>query len=590
MQVQTVSQRLALLRQRMALRGLDACVVVTDDFHGSEYVGDHFKTRAYLSGFTGSAGTLLVLAEEAYLWTDGRYFLQAERQLTGSGIALMRAGQPGVPTLSAFLAERLPEGGALGFDGCTVSTKLYRTLEKALAGKRVRMDGDFDPAEGVWSDRPPLSAAPVWAFESGVTRREKLALLRQDMAARDASYLLLTDLTDAAWTLELRGGDVACTPVFLGFLLLGREEAVLCAQTESFPEDIRRQLAADGVALRPYGDIYALLETLPAGTRVMADSATANSRIAECLAHTAWTDTPSPAARRKAVKAGSEQTGFRQAHLQDGAALCRFLYEMKSRPEAYTELSAAALLRRYRADQVDFLEDSFETIAAYGPHAAVVHYAPTPETDVPLKAQGLLLVDSGGHYARGTTDVTRTIALGPITDEERRRATQVLQGHIQLAMAQFPQGVMGENLDALARGPLWREGLDYDHGTGHGVGCVLSVHEAPPSFRWRIAEGLAHPALETGMVISDEPGYYAAGRFGIRHENLLLVQPAEAAGFLRFETLTLAPFDRDALDPALLTASERDWLNGYHRRVYAQIAPLVPTEVRQWLREVTAAL
>ena len=252
--------------------------------------------------------------------------------------------------------------------------------------------------------------------------------------------------------------------------------------------------------------------------------------------------------------------------------------------------TAAVLLRRYRAEQVDFLEDSFETIAAYGPHAAVVHYAPTPETDVPLKAQGLLLVDSGGHYARGTTDVTRTIALGPITDEERRRSTQVLQGHIQLAMAQFPQGVMGENLDALARGPLWREGLDYDHGTGHGVGCVLSVHEAPPSFRWRIAEGLAHPALETGMVISDEPGYYAAGRFGIRHENLLLVQPAEAAGFLRFETLTLAPFDRDALDPALLTASERDWLNGYHRRVYAQIAPLVPTEVRQWLREVTAAL
>ena len=233
--MQTVSQRLALLRQRMALRGLDACVVVTDDFHGSEYVGDHFKTRAYLSGFTGSAGTLLVLAEEAYLWTDGRYFLQAERQLTGSGIELMRAGQPGVPTLSAFLAERLPEGGALGFDGRTVSTKLYRTLEKALAGKRVRMDGGFDPAEGVWSDRPPLSAAPVWAFDSGVTRREKLALLRQDMTARDASYLLLTDLTDAAWTLELRGGDVACTPVFLGFLLLGREEAVLCAQAEELP-------------------------------------------------------------------------------------------------------------------------------------------------------------------------------------------------------------------------------------------------------------------------------------------------------------------------------------------------------------------
>lgn len=586
----TVTEKLAALRQNMEARGLEGCIVVTDDFHGSEYVGAHFKAREFLSGFTGSAGTLAVLREGAYLWTDGRYFLQAERQLEGSGIQLMRAGQPGVPTLSQFLAEQLPEGGALGFDGRTVSTRLHRTLEKALADKHIRLDGGFDPAAGVWTDRPDLSTAPVWAFDSGVTRREKLTALRQDMAAQKAEWLLLTDLTDVAWALELRGGDVACTPVFLGFLLVGMDSAALYAQAESFAPEIRAALAADSVALRPYGDIYGALRALPEDARVLADSATANSRIAECLAHTAWTDTPSPAARRKAVKAGSEQTGFRQAHLQDGAALCRFLYEMKSRPEAYTELSAAALLHRYRTEQADFLEDSFETIAAYGPHAAVVHYAPAPETDVPLKAQGLLLVDSGGHYARGTTDVTRTIALGPITDEERRRSTQVLQGHIQLAMAQFPQGVMGENLDALARGPLWREGLDYDHGTGHGVGCVLSVHEAPPSFRWRIAEGLAHPALETGMVISDEPGYYAAGRFGIRHENLLLVQPAEAAGFLRFETLTLVPFDRDALDPALLTASERDWLNGYHRRVYAQIAPLVPTEVRQWLREVTAAL
>ena len=668
----TVTEKLAALRQNMEARGLEGCIVVTDDFHGSEYVGAHFKAREFLSGFTGSAGTLTVLREGAYLWTDGRYFLQAERQLEGSGIQLMRAGQPGVPTLSQFLAEQLPESGALGFDGRTVSTRLHRTLEKALADKHIRLDGGFDPAAGVWTDgryflqaerqlegsgiqlmragqpgvptlsqflaeqlpesgalgfdgrtvstrlhrtlekaladkhirldggfdpaagvwtdRPDLSTAPVWAFDSGVTRREKLTALRQDMAAQKAEWLLLTDLTDVTWALELRGGDVACTPVFLGFLLVGTDSAALYAQAESFAPEIRAALAEDSVALRPYGDIYDALRALPEGARVLADSATANSRIAECLAHTAWTDTPSPAARRKAVKAGSEQTGFRQAHLQDGAALCRFLYEMKTRPEAYTELSAAALLRRYRAEQADFLEDSFETIAAYGPHAAVVHYAPTPETDVPLKAQGLLLVDSGGHYARGTTDVTRTIALGPITDEERRRSTQVLQGHIQLAMAQFPQGVMGENLDALARGPLWREGLDYDHGTGHGVGCVLSVHEAPPSFRWRIAEGLAHPALETGMVISDEPGYYAAGRFGIRHENLLLVQPAEAAGFLRFETLTLAPFDRDALDPALLTASERDWLNGYHRRVYAQIAQLVPTEVRQWLREVTAAL
>ena len=352
----TVTEKLAALRQNMEARGLAGCIVVTDDFHGSEYVGAHFKAREFLSGFTGSAGTLAVLREGAYLWTDGRYFLQAERQLEGSGIQLMRAGQPGVPTLSQFLAEQLPESGALGFDGRTVSTRLHRTLEKALADKHIRLDGGFDPAADVWTDRPGLSAAPVWAFDSGVTRREKLTALRQDMAAQKAEWLLLTDLTDVAWALELRGGDVACTPVFLGFLLVGTDSAALYAQAESFAPEIRAALAADSVALRPYGDIYDALRALPEGARVLADSATANSRIAECLAHTAWTDTPSPAARRKAVKAGSEQTGFRQAHLQDGAALCRFLYEMKTRPEAYTELSAAALLRRYRAEQVDFLE------------------------------------------------------------------------------------------------------------------------------------------------------------------------------------------------------------------------------------------
>lgn len=303
----TVTEKLAALRQNMEARGLEGCIVVTDDFHGSEYVGAHFKAREFLSGFTGSAGTLTVLREGAYLWTDGRYFLQAERQLEGSGIQLMRAGQPGVPTLSQFLAEQLPESGALGFDGRTVSTRLHRTLEKALADKHIRLDGGFDPAAGVWTDRPGLSTAPVWAFDSGVTRREKLTALRQDMAAQKAEWLLLTDLTDVTWALELRGGDVACTPVFLGFLLVGTDSAALYAQAESFAPEIRAALAEDSVALRPYGDIYDALRALPEGARVLADSATANSRIAECLAHTAWTDTPSPAARPQGGE-GRERT------------------------------------------------------------------------------------------------------------------------------------------------------------------------------------------------------------------------------------------------------------------------------------------
>lgn len=585
----TIQDRIALLRRCMAHRGLTACVVVTDDFHGSEYVGDHFKAREYLSGFTGSAGTLAVLPDRAALWTDGRYFLQAERQLEGSGIELMRAGQPDVPTLSAFLAQHLPEGGVLGFDGRTVSTRLYRTLEEALSAKHIRLDGAHDLAEEVWPDRPALSAQPLWPLVSDVSRREKLSLLREKMAEKNAGHLLLTDLTDIAWTLNLRGGDVACTPVFLAFLLLSEADAVLFVQAQAVSPAIADALAADGVTLRPYGDIYDRLSALPVEDCVLLDSATANSQITRALAHARTVDAPSPAAALKAVKSPGEQDGFRRAHLLDGVALTRFLYRLKTAPTGLTEVSAAALLHELRAESEEFLEDSFDTIAAYGPHGAVVHYEPTAETDVPLEARGLLLCDSGGHYRGGTTDVTRTVALGPVSDAERRMCTLVLQGHIRLAMARFPKGVTGENLDVLARMPLWQQGLDYNHGTGHGVGCVLSVHESPPSFRWRIAENTPHPALETGMVISDEPGYYEAGQYGIRHESLLLVQP-DGDDFLRFEVLTLAPFDRDALDVSLLSDEERRWLNDYHRRVREALSPHLSAEERRWLNDVTQPL
>lgn len=585
----TIQDRIALLRRCIAHRGLTACVVVTDDFHGSEYVGDHFKAREYLSGFTGSAGTLAVLPDCAALWTDGRYFLQAERQLEGSGIELMRAGQPDVPTLSAFLAQHLPEGGVLGFDGRTVSTRLYRTLEEALSAKHIRLDGAHDLAEEVWPDRPALSAQPLWPLESDVSRREKLSLLREKMAEKNAGHLLLTDLTDIAWTLNLRGGDVACTPVFLAFLLLSEADAVLFVQPQAVSPAIADALAADGVTLRPYGDIYDRLSALPAGDCVLLDSATANSQITRALAHARTVDAPSPAAALKAVKSPGEQDGFRRAHLLDGVALTRFLYRLKTAPTGLTEVSAAALLHELRAESEEFLEDSFDTIAAYGPHGAVVHYEPTAETDVPLEARGLLLCDSGGHYRGGTTDVTRTVALGPVSDAERRMCTLVLQGHIRLAMARFPKGVTGENLDVLARMPLWQQRLDYNHGTGHGVGCVLSVHESPPSFRWRIVENTPHPALETGMVISDEPGYYEAGQYGIRHESLLLVQP-DGDDFLRFEVLTLAPFDRDALDVSLLSDEERRWLNDYHRRVREALSPHLSAEERRWLNDVTQPL
>lgn len=590
-----ITERLARLRREMAQRGMDGYVVVTDDFHGSEYVGDFFKARAYLSGFTGSAGTLVVLPDRAALWTDGRYFLQAAEQLTGSTIELMRMGQPGAPAIGAFLAQHLPEGGVLGFDGRTVSSSFAGTLEKALEAKHIRFAGGEDLVDAVWPDRPALSDRPVWELTGcGLSREEKLAKLREKMAAEDAAYLLLTSLTEIAWALNLRGGDVACTPVFLSFLLIGREDAQLCIQPQAVPADIVEKLTACGVTLRPYGAIYDLLRALPAGTRVMADSATANYRIMESLSHAEVLDQPSPAVLMKACKTQEETDGFRAAHIKDGAALCRFLYWLKTRigEEPMTELSAAARLAAFRAEQLDFLDLSFDTIAGYGPHGAIVHYDPTPETDVPLHPEGLLLVDSGAHYRQGTTDVTRTIALGPVTQEEKRMFTLVLKGHLALAAARFPHGATGENLDVLARLPLWEQGLDYNHGTGHGVGFILSVHEGPQSFRWRSTDGRRIP-LEEGMVISNEPGYYEAGKFGIRHENLVLVRAGETTDYGQFmylEPLTMAPFDRDAIDVSLLTEAELAQLNGYHRLVYDTVAPLLPAEEQAWLAAATAPL
>lgn len=590
-----ITERLARLRREMAQRGMDGYVVVTDDFHGSEYVGDYFKARAYLSGFTGSAGTLVMLPDRAALWTDGRYFLQAAEQLTGSTIELMRMGQPGVPAIGAFLAQHLPEGGVLGFDGRTVSSSFAGTLEKALEAKHIRFAGGEDLVDAVWPDRPALSDRPVWELTGcGLSREEKLAKLREKMAAEDAAYLLLTSLTEIAWVLDLRGGDVACTPVFLSFLLIGREDAQLCIQPQAVPADIVEKLTACGVTLRPYGAIYDLLRALPAGTRVMADSATANYRIMESLSHAEVLDQPSPAVLMKACKTQEETDGFRAAHIKDGAALCRFLYWLKTRigEEPMTELSAAARLAAFRAEQPDFLDLSFDTIAGYGPHGAIVHYDPTPETDVPLHPEGLLLVDSGAHYRQGTTDVTRTIALGPVTQEEKRMFTLVLKGHLALAAARFPHGATGENLDVLARLPLWEQGLDYNHGTGHGVGFILSVHEGPQSFRWRSTDGRRIP-LEEGMVISNEPGYYEAGKFGIRHENLVLVRAGETTDYGQFmylEPLTMAPFDRDAIDVSLLTEAELAQLNGYHRLVYDTVAPLLPAEEQAWLAAATAPL
>ena len=576
----------------MKKRHLDAYVVVTDDFHASEYVGAHFKAREFLSGFTGSAGTLVVLPDAAALWTDGRYFLQASQQLEGSGIELMRMGQPGVPEIPAFLRDHVPENGWIGFDSRTISNDFARSIGEKTREKHIRFAGDEDLVDLVWADRPALSCEPVWELDvkyAGLTRREKLAMVRGKMKEMGASVFVIPSLDEVAWLLNLRGNDVLFTPVFLSYLLLEQDTATLCVQREAVSAEIEAHLKSDGVTLAPYDDIYRLVAALPTGTRVLLDGERANYRILQSVPESAEVlDRTSPIQLMKAVKTPSEQENERLAHIKDGVAVTRFIYWLKHTigKEPITELSASKKLESLRAEGEHYLEQSFDPILAYGAHGAIVHYEPTEETDIPMEPRGLCLADTGAQYLEGTTDITRTIALGPVSEEERRVYTYVLKAHIQLELAKFPDGACGTQIDALAREPLWREGLNFLHGTGHGVGSYLCVHEGPHQVRM---EYMPAP-LHAGMTITDEPGIYVAGKFGVRIENTLLIesdQTTDFGSFLKMDSLTLCPIDTTPIDMALLTLEEREWLNAYHERVYTELAPLLNVEEKEWLRKET---
>lgn len=591
------SEKLTLLRAEMKKRGISAYVVVTDDFHASEYVGTHFKAREFLSGFTGSAGTLVVLPDSAALWTDGRYFLQAAQQLDGSGIELMRMGEPGVPEIADFLRDHVEENGFIGFDSRTVSNAFARTIGEKTREKHIRFAGGEDLVDLVWADRPALSCEPVWTLDvkyTGLTRREKLAMVRGKMEELGADVFVIPALDEVAWLLNLRGGDVLYTPVFLSYLLLGRDQATLCVQKEAVSAEIEAQLKADGVSLAPYDDIYRLVAALPTGTRVLLDGERANYRITQSVPDGAETlDRPSPIQLMKAMKTPAEQENERLAHIKDGVAVTRFLYWLKHAvgKEPITELSAAKKLESLRAEGEHYLEQSFDPILAYGAHGAIVHYEPTEETDIPLEPHGLCLADTGAQYLEGTTDITRTVALGPLTDEEKRIYTLVLRGHLQLGAAKFLYGCTGENLDMLARTPLWENGLDYNHGTGHGVGFVLGVHEGPERVHWDVNRQKRHCVIEEGMIFSNEPGIYLAGKFGVRIENLVVVREAERTEFGRFlklEPLTLVPYDRDAIDLTMLSSRDVELLNDYHAKVCAAISPYLQSDELNWLKEVTA--
>lgn len=594
-----ITERLHALREQMRRRKLAAYIVPTEDFHSSEYVGDYFKAREYLSGFTGSAGTLLVELDGAALWTDGRYFLQAQEQLVGSGITLMKSGQPDVPTLADYLGERLSDGDAVGFDGRCVTGAFVERLREKTAEKQISFYGEEDLAGMVWQERPPLPAEPVWeltADYAGLSREEKLVRVREKMEKAQADVFLTTDLSEIAWLLNLRGGDVRNTPVFLAYMLITERRAVLCAQESAFSEKIRKDLKEAGVTLLPYDSIEELVASLPTGQWILADERKVNYRLLEAIpTGVERLSAESPIGLLKAVKTPREIEHIRKAHVKDGVAVTKFVRWLKTHvgKEEITEISAAGKLEEFRSEQEGYLGPSFDPIIAYGSHGAVVHYEATPKTDAVIRQKGLCLSDTGGHYSDGTTDVTRTIALGQLTAEERKAFTLVLKGHLRLGAARFLQGVCGQNLDVLAREPLWQEGMDYNHGTGHGVGYLLSVHEEPQAFRWRIAKDTACVPLEEGMILSNEPGLYMAGKFGIRHENLVLVRMGEKNDFGQFmylEPLTMVPFDREAVDVSLMSGEELRLLNSYHQKVYETLSPYFEGEELAWLKEATQAL
>lgn len=593
-------KELTALRKAMAAAGVDIYVIPTDDFHGSEYVGDYFRCRAYVSGFTGSAGTLVVTQEWAGLWTDGRYFLQAAQQLEGSGIDLCKMGEAGVPTVLGWLKEHLRAGMTLGFDGRSMTAGTGTAMEQAAKAAGAQIKYELDLVGEIWEDRPPMSQAPTWELDiayAGESRRDKLAALRKTLREKQADTFILTSLDDLCWLLNIRGDDVACCPVVLGDMVITADSIVLYADEQKFSAQLRQALEADGVSMRPYLRLYQDIRETPAGNRVLVDPQKLNYAILKGIpVNTVLLQEANPTVGPKSVKNPVECRNERLAHVKDGVALTRFMKWLHDNvgKTSITEISAAEKLERFRGQMEHYLGPSFEPIMGYGPHGAIIHYSATVESDAALEPHGFLLSDTGGHYLEGSTDVTRTFVLGPLTQEMRHHYTVVLRGNLDLAAAVFKKGCGGLNLDLLARAPFWEEGLDYNHGTGHGVGYLLNVHEGPQNIRYRLVNGAAQDApMEPGMITSDEPGIYLEGKYGIRLENLELCverQVTDYGTFLGFDTLTMCPFERDAIVVEELSEKQRAQLNAYHRAVYEAISPYFTEEENAWLREVTAEI
>ncbi len=587
-----VKERLSRLRDAMEEAGIDCYLIPTSDYHDSEYVSSFFAVRKYFSGFTGSAGTLVVTKREAALFTDGRYFIQAAKELEGTGIQLMKIGEPQVPTVKEYLEKVLGEGQALGFDGRVVQAKEAIAYEEMVKSKQGKIVWDKDLAEGIWQDRPHLPGSPVYILDEcycGESVEKKLKRVRKKMQEEGADVHILTTLDDIAWLFNLRGNDVDYCPVFLAYAVIRMDQAILFADKS----EASLHLKENKVELCPYQAFYDFVASIKE-EKVLVSVARVNYRLYKTLGtELEIIDKPNPTTWMKAVKNPKEMENIRKAHLRDGVAVTRFMYWLKTQVGKIpmTEVSAGEYLEQLRRGQEKFIEPSFGTICAYGANGAIIHYSAKPDFCAQIKPEGLLMVDSGGHYLDGSTDITRTFVLGEVTEEMKQHFTLVLRAMLHLANTRFLYGCRGSNLDIRAREVFWEQGLDYKHGTGHGVGYLLNVHEGPNSFRWKMEDRQPNSAvLEEGMVTTDEPGIYIEGSHGIRLENELLCRKGEKNGygqFMYFEQLTWVPIDLDGVITEQLSDQERGWLNEYHKQTLEKLRPYFEGKELAWLEEAT---
>lgn len=593
-----IQKRINALRSAMAQKGIDIYIIPTADFHHSEYVGDYFKFREYITGFTGSAGTAVFTSEKAGLWTDGRYFIQAEQQLAGSGIELYRFGDPGVPSIEEFLKKELQEGQVLGFDGRTISYEEGISYRQLAEQKHASVNFLQDLASEIWTDRPNLPSEPAFLLEdsyAGENIRSKLTRVRLKMKEYGCDTHILSSLDDIAWLFNIRGNDIAYCPLVLSYAIVYNDSVELFADTSKFSDTLLQLFAQQQIILHPYEEIYDTVSQFNKNQTVLLDSRIMNYSLYRKIPEfVPVVDRPNPEILMKCIKNDVQVENLKAAHLKDGIAHTRFMYWLKTNSGEFpvTELSASQKLEEFRAMQDEFIGPSFAPISAYGEHGAIVHYSADEESNVELKPGKLFMTDTGGHYLQGSTDITRTVAIGEAGQVGKEHFTLVVRAMLRLANTVFLHGCSGANLDCIAREVFWKKGLNFNHGTGHGVGYLLNIHEGPISFRWK--EGKTPSQIfEKNMVITDEPGIYMKDSHGIRIENELLVTEAdrnEYGQFMKFEVLTLVPIDLDALLPEQMTSEEREQLNNYHQLVYEKISPYLPEAEREWLKYYTRAV